>query len=59
MTRANKIYDRQETALHVNMAFGFILVNTETGEYRNFTPYSHEPLFQCPIYVSRRQNLDD
>ena len=39
------------------MEFGLILVNTDSGEYRYFTPYSNESLFERPIYVSRRQDL--
>ena len=57
MTHANEVYDRQQSAFRVNLEFGLILVNTDSGEYRYFTPYSNESLFECPIYVSRRQDL--
>ena len=57
MTHANEVYDRQQSAFRVNLEFGLILVNTDSGEYRYFTPYSNESLFDRPIYVSRRQDL--
>ena len=57
MTHANEVYDRQQSAFRVNLEFGLILVNTDSGEYRYFTPYSNESLFDHPIYVSRRQDL--
>ena len=57
MTHANEVYDRQQSAFRVNLEFGLILVNTDSGEYRYFTPYSNESLFERPIYVSRRQDL--
>ena len=34
-----------------------ILVNTETGEYRYFIPFSNETLFPHPIYISRHLDL--
>ena len=57
MSHANYIYDRQQSAFRLNLEFGLILVNPETGEYRYFTPYSNEALFDRPIYVSRRQDI--
>ena len=57
MTQANDIYDRQNSAFRLNLEFGLILLNTETGEYRYFVPYSNEALFERPIYISRRRDL--
>ena len=57
MSRANQVYDERASAFRLNMEFGLILVNTETGEYRYFTPYSNESFFERPIYVSKRQDL--
>ena len=45
------------SAFRLNLEFGLVLVNTDTGEYRYFVPYSNEALFQRPIYISRRQDL--
>ena len=57
MEAMEEIYDRQQHAFRLNLHFGLILVNTETGEYRYFRPFSNESLFQRPIYVSRRHDL--
>ena len=58
MTRAQEIYERQQNAFRLNLEFGLILRHTETGEYRYFRPYSNETLFQRPIYVSKRRDLN-
>ena len=47
----------KDKTVHLNLEFGLVLVNTDSGEYRYFTPYSNEALFDRPIYVSRRQDL--
>ena len=57
MSRAYQMYDEQGTSFRLNIEFGLILLNTETEEYRYFTPYSNESLFERPIYISRRQDL--
>ena len=57
MEATEEIYDRQQHAFRLNLHFGLILVNNETGEYRYFRPFSNEALFTRPIYVSRRQDL--
>ena len=57
MEAMQDIYDRQQHAFRLNLHFGLILVNTETGEYRYFRPFSNEALFTRPIYVSRRHDL--
>ena len=50
-SRANQVYERQNCAFRLNLEFGLILVNTDSGEYRYFTPNSNEALFYRPIYV--------
>ena len=57
MPSANQMYDTQQQAFRLNLKFGLILVNSESGEYRYLTPYSNESLFQRPIYIFRRQDL--
>ncbi|KAK3104447.1 hypothetical protein FSP39_002238 [Pinctada imbricata] len=57
MESMEEIYDRQEHAFRLNLNFGLILVNTETGENRYFRPFSNRSLFQRPMYVSRRHDL--
>ena len=58
MEHAQRIYDRQGNAFRLNLEFGLILRHTETDEYRYFRPYSNENLFQRPVYVSRRRDLN-
>lgn len=57
MQAANKIYERQNKAFRLNLEFGLILVNIETGEYRYFKPHYNQELFHRPIYVSKRTHL--
>ena len=58
MDHAQRIYDRQDNAFRLNLEYGLFLRHTETGEYRYFRPYANESLFQRPLYVSRRRNLN-
>ncbi|KAJ8307836.1 hypothetical protein KUTeg_014619 [Tegillarca granosa] len=58
MRQANDIYDRQHHAFRLNLQFGLILVNTQDREYRYFRPYSNDELFERPIYISRRRDLN-
>ena len=58
MDHTQRIYDRQDNAFRLNLKYGLILRHTETGEYRYFRPYANESLFQRPLYVSRRRDLN-
>jgi hypothetical protein len=58
MDHTQRIYDRQDNAFRLNLKYGLILRHTETGEYRYFRPYANESLFQRPVYVSRRRDLN-
>ena len=58
MNRAQDIYGRQQCAFRLNLEFGLILRHTETGEYRCFKAFSKETLFQRPIYVSRKRDIN-
>lgn len=57
MQAGNEIYDRQNKAFWLNLEFGLILKNSETGEYRYFKPYHNHEVFQSPIYISKRIHL--
>jgi hypothetical protein len=46
MEHAERIYHRQGHAFHLNLEFGLILRNTETGEYRYFRPFANESMFE-------------
>ena len=39
MSSANQMYDTQQQAFRLNLEFGLILVNSESGEYRYFTDF--------------------
>ena len=57
MEHMEEVYEIQQHAFRLNLHFGLILVNTETGEYRYFVPHENEALFPRPIYISRRHDL--
>jgi hypothetical protein len=57
MTHANDVYDSQENAFRLNVSFGIILRNVETGQYRYFRAFFNESLFTRPLVISRRSNL--
>ena len=57
MNQVNDIYDRQNHAFKLNLIFGLILKNTETGTYRYFKPYTKEYVFDRPMYISIRKDL--
>ena len=58
MEHAERIYDRQGHAFRLNLEFGLILRHTETGEYRYFRAFANEALFERPVYISRRKDLN-
>ncbi|CAC5360232.1 KRAB [Mytilus coruscus] len=45
-------------AFRLNLEFGLILRHTETGKYRYFRPFQNESLFERPVYISRRKDLN-
>ena len=51
------IYRQQDRAFRLNAVFGMILQNRETGRYRYFIPYNNNGIFQRPLYISRRVDL--
>lgn len=51
------IFLRQTTAVKVNMAFGFILRNEETGELRFFYPSQNGYIFDSPTLISNENDL--
>ena len=57
MEHMEEVYEIQQHAFRLNLHFGLILVNTETGEYRYFVPHENEALFPRPINISRRHDL--
>ena len=51
------VYRQQQRAFRLNLVFGVILRNRETGRYRYFVPYTNNGLFERPLYISRRGDL--
>ncbi|MEW8119475.1 MAG: hypothetical protein AB2792_20110, partial [Candidatus Thiodiazotropha sp.] len=54
---AEDIYRQQDRAFRLNAVFGMILQNRETGRYRYFIPYNNNGIFERPLYISRRVDL--
>ena len=57
MRLAEDVYQRQERAFRLNLVFGVILQNRETGRYRYFVPYTNSGIFERPIFISKRTDL--
>ena len=53
MGYANDVFRRQQRAFRLNLVFGMILQNRETGRYRYFVPYRNNGIFERPLYISR------
>ena len=51
------VYRQQQRAFRLNLVFGVILRNRETGRYRYFVPYTNNGVFERPLYISRRGDL--
>ena len=56
-SQAESIFQDQSSSFKLNLSFGVILENIETGEFRYFRAYSNDPLFQTPIHISKREDL--
>lgn len=58
MDYAREIFERQQRGFRLNLVFGVILRNRETGQYRYFVPYDRTGIFERPLYVFRLRDLD-
>ena len=54
----NSIFDNETHSFKLNLAFGFILQHAESRELRYFKAYTNDPLFDLPIIISSRQDLE-
>ena len=52
-----EIYNSEEYAFRINVAFGIILQNIITGEYRFFRPYMNNLLPEL-FYIHKREDLE-
>ncbi|MCG7865753.1 MAG: C2H2-type zinc finger protein, partial [Candidatus Thiodiazotropha taylori] len=58
MDFANAVFQQQHHAFRLNLVFGVILRNRETGQYRYFVPYTNNGVLERALYVSRRADLE-
>ena len=52
-----QIYNEHNQAFRVNFAFGMILLNNETGEYRYFVPHFHYKISTHPYTITNRNSI--
>ena len=52
------VFKQQKTAFKMNLAFGFILRNTETGEVKYYYPSQNGFLYEEPILISNEEDLN-
>ena len=55
---ANEVYARQSTAFKLNLNFGYVLRHRDDGSARYFKPFEHEGVFDIPVYIASRRDLD-
>ena len=53
------IFEQQTTAFKLNLSFGFILKNNETGEVRYYYPSQNGFVFQEPILIANHEDLEN
>ena len=58
MEYAEEIFRQQQHAFRLNLVFGTILRNRETGQYRYFVAYNNNGIFEKPLYISKRSDLN-
>jgi G:T-mismatch repair DNA endonuclease (very short patch repair protein) len=59
MEQLEYIYSQESKVFKINLAFGFILKNIETNKYRFFKPYTNSSVFEIPISISKRKDLEE
>ena len=52
-----EIYNDQQNAFRINLAFGMILVNAQTQDYRYYIPYYNSRILQYPFTISNRNSI--
>ena len=57
MSHVEDIYQQQNNSFKLNINRGFILRNSETGEYCYYIPYSNSYLFPTPYTITRHGSL--
>jgi G:T-mismatch repair DNA endonuclease (very short patch repair protein) len=52
------IYQKETRSLKMNIAFGFILKNIETGKLCYFKPYMNQNVLEYPISISVKEDME-
>ena len=52
-----EIYNSMQTAYRINLAFGLILHNSQTGEYRYYVPHYNSKILQFPFRISNMNGV--
>ena len=52
-----QIFNDQENPFQINFAFGIILFNNDTGEYRYYIPHFNSRMLTYPFTVSNRNSI--
>ena len=52
-----QIFNDQQNAFRINFAFGMILFNVETGEYRYYVPHFNSRILTYPFTISNRNSI--
>jgi len=56
---ARRIFDQQSTAFTINLSFGFMLRNVETGELRYFhSSFNNKRYFDIPNRIRNEEDLE-
>ena len=53
----NEIYDDLDVTYRINFAFGMILFNSQTGEYRYYIPYFNSRILTYPFTITNRNSI--
>ena len=51
------IFNDYDNAFRINFAFGMILFNNETGEYRYYIPHFNSRILTYPFTISNRNSI--
>jgi len=57
MSHIDDIYKTEFKTFKVNIFFGFILRNLETGRYRLFKAHSNDSVLEMPFLISKKEDL--
>ena len=53
----NHVYEKENNTFRINLPFGVILRNVETGDYRYYRAYYNSTLLDYPVRINNRSDL--